>query len=129
MSIRDFLTGRGYKAYPREGGDSDWITANYYWVAYGVDGISHCISNEKPPQLCVKEWYMPDIGHWYEISICNEAPVGWINFKVYGLNAVDVKEKINEIEASLLNAWETLFKEKTIDVTGEVEDAGHAIAV
>lgn len=111
-TVRDFLVAKGFKREEPHSGDRYYVKANYYRVLYDVPDLPHCISNQKPPQIHIRETCFEDLGlHHFEIGACNEAPQGWIDFKFYSLSSEEVLTRFDAIQAGLIAAWRALFDE------------------
>ena len=116
--IEKLLTKKGYKLYAPNVLDNDSIVANYYRVMPGVSDLPDCRTNDKPPQIYVREWlHVPhnptEPEHrGFEIGICNHAPQGWIDFKFYSLDEKGAVKRFDDIESALLETWRHLFSLK-----------------
>jgi hypothetical protein len=114
--VENFLTERGFKFYAPHRSDPDFVVANYYRVLYGLEGLPLCLTNEKPPQVYIRESHieLPNQPyHSFNMGICNEAPQGWIDFKFYSVSEDDLFEKFTEMELALIASWRTLFSLNT----------------
>ncbi|MCY7346381.1 MAG: hypothetical protein LH614_09210 [Pyrinomonadaceae bacterium] len=113
--IEKLLTKKGYKFYAPNTLDAESVVANYYQVMRSVSDAPDCLTNDKPPQIYVREWlhksrHPPESEHrGFEIGICNHAPQGWIDFKFYSLGEKEAAKRFEEIESALLATWRTLF--------------------
>ena len=87
--VKEFLISRGYKYEAPHAGQSETTVADYYRTACEVKGIPHCLTNDKPPQIAVTEFFyaIREGAQWhsFEVGIRNEAPQGWIEFKFYSI--------------------------------------------
>jgi hypothetical protein len=107
--IEKFLTEKGYRRQGKNGFDSESVVSNYYKTHYDARDIPFCLTNDKPPQIAVKEWLHRDGLRGYEIAISNEAPQGWIDFKFYSITEKELIERFSEMETALLSVCRHLF--------------------
>lgn len=74
-----------------------------------------CLCNNKVPQIGVY-YYAVTIGgkvqESYSIELWQENNIGWLKFDYYGLSHADIIESFDDIEESLVNAWEASWRNK-----------------
>lgn len=114
-SVYAYLKSKGFKHEGRMGHDSEGVVANYFRVPRERTDLPDCLCNDKPPQICVQEYSFripkqDSRHHSFQISITNEAPQGWLQFKFYGIDEADILTRFDDIVEGLFSAWKALFK-------------------
>lgn len=71
-----------------------------------------CLCNDKPPQIGVYFYSFEVCGEThksYQVEVVQENKLGWIKFEYYGIDEYDLIKNFDEIEHSLIKAWEASF--------------------
>lgn len=74
-----------------------------------VETDKECLCNDKPPQIGVYFYSIEIHGmphKSYEVEVAQENDLGWIILKYYGVDEDHLINKFDEIERSLIRAWE-----------------------
>ncbi len=110
QQVMDYLTQQGFKQ-----SKGSLIPYNSDFVMYKRTAYSntrYCLCNDKVPQILVKGYSctVKDETHFsYEVELCQENDLGWVNFNYYGISLEDLISKFDKYEQSLIKSWEASF--------------------
>ena len=110
QQVIDYLTQQGFKR-SKTGltpYDSDFVM----YKPTNHSDIIYCLCNDKVPQITVKGYSctIGDKTHFsYEVELCQENDLGWVNFNYYSISLEDLISKFHKYEESLIKAWEASF--------------------
>ena len=113
QQVIEYLTQQGFKR-SKTGvvlHDCDFIMYRHT----NHSDIIYCLCNDKVPQILVKGYSctVKDETHFsYEIELCQENDLGWVNFNYYSINSEDLISKFYKYEESLIKAWVASFIEQ-----------------
>ena len=111
--LREWFIGQGWRIAP----DSLRHEQNLCdWHAYKPSKLParECECNDgKPAQLVARPWtFNPPNSReaWSSVavSVCGEANATWFKLEAYSLKPDEVREKLPQIEVSLIAAWNAL---------------------
>lgn len=108
--VIDYLTQQGFKQSKTGIMIYDCDFTMYRRTTYS--NTRECLCNNKLPQILVKGYSctVKDKTHFsYEIELCQENDLGWVNFNYYGISSEDLISKFDKYEESLIKAWESSF--------------------
>ena len=80
-----------------------------------VETDKECLCNDKPPQIGVYFYSIEiqGISHKsYQVEVVQENDLGWIKFEYYGVDEDHLIKNFDEIERSLIRAWEASWNEE-----------------
>ena len=108
--LREWLSGQGFyfgkQAMRLYTNSCDW----YAWRRTKLDA-RECESNEAKTQIVITPFsYKHDGKTWesVEVDLTGEASSIWWKLSAYSLSPAELKEKLPEIEKSLVSAWNGL---------------------
>lgn len=109
-ALKDWLSAHGFRiaSDPCSARDNE-----VHWYAYRRSELKarECECNDgKPAQIVIKPFAYVLGGHRresVEVSLTGEFGVWW-QLKAFGLNPAEVPEKLANVEASLIRAWNAL---------------------
>ena len=79
-----------------------------------IETDNECLCNDKPPQIGVYFYSIEiqGISHKsYQVEVVQENDLGWIKFEYYGTDEDHLIENFDNIERSLIRAWEASWNE------------------
>ena len=110
QQVIDYLTQQGFKQ-----SKTGFILHDCDFTMYRCTTFSntkYCLCNDKVPQILVKgySYTANDKTHFsYEVELCQENNLGWVNFNYYGISLEDLISKFHKYEESLIKSWEASF--------------------
>lgn len=110
QQVIDYLTQQGFKRSKTGVVLYDCDFAMYRHTNHS--DIIYCLCNDKVPQILVKGYSctVKDETHTsYEIELCQENNLGWVNFNYYSISLEDLITKLDKYEESLIKAWVASF--------------------
>lgn len=115
--LREWLVSQGFKL-QRDTLDRG---SECNWLAYRKSAIDadECETNDgKRMQIVVRPHKMEIRGEVLEsadVDVTGEAGGIWYSMKAYNLQHVTLRERLPQIEASLIAAWNALYRDKAGD--------------
>jgi hypothetical protein len=110
QQVIDYLTQQGFKQSKTGFILHDCDFTMYKRTTYS--NTRYCPCNDKVPQILVKGYSCTanDETHFsYEVELCQENDLGWVNFNYYGISLEDLISKFDKYEESLIKAWVASF--------------------
>lgn len=110
QQVIEYLTQQGFKQ-----SQAGFILHDCDFIMYRRTTFSntrYCLCNDKVPQILVKGYSctLKDKTHFsYEIELCQENDLGWVNFNYYGISLEDLISKLDRYEEYLIKSWEASF--------------------
>ena len=115
MNIKEYLVKeQGFNPYNSEGNQ---LYSGCTWSMFRrtkVETSKECLCNDAPPQIGVYFYSIELQGRThksYKVEVVQENDLGWINFKYYGIDEEHLIKNFDEIERSLIRAWEASWSE------------------